>query len=405
VALGVALVVVVTLRFSAGVSVPTVFVSLSGNDSSCVRGDSSRPCASLARAYQLAQCGDTVEIAAGTYLQSSQPDLRDDPAKDNCGSYVKFTPAAGAAVSLSCTQGTDGCVAFVDGTENWTGSSPRGASWIELNGLTVNGDMWLAGSDHVRLVNVTGGGGVVRDVTNLAISGGSFGPCQSPGFTPRTTNCASNWMFDGSAISTVSIDGAAFHDFQIGQTHFECMFLNSVAQMTIQNSRFYNCDIYDIMIELAAAPPGGITIQNNWFGQATNGWAVNFSGGGSSSDSNVLIRYNSFGDGQAVSQSSGSLSNVRVIGNIFGTDASCLTGATYDFNVWKTGSCGSDSTTSSTMPYVNTGTGSAMDYHLASASSPFTNWITPTGSDYSLASDMDGRTRSTPGTAGSEQAP
>jgi chitodextrinase len=44
-----------------------VYVSPSGNDSTCGRGDASKPCASFQRAYDLSQGGDLISVAAGSY--------------------------------------------------------------------------------------------------------------------------------------------------------------------------------------------------------------------------------------------------------------------------------------------------------------------------------------------------
>jgi len=44
-----------------------VYLSSSGSDASCVRGDSSRPCATPARAWSIAAAGDTIQVANGFY--------------------------------------------------------------------------------------------------------------------------------------------------------------------------------------------------------------------------------------------------------------------------------------------------------------------------------------------------
>src|SRR5262245_5197778 len=46
---------------------PSVWVAASGQDTACRRGQASRPCATLTRAYQIARCGDHVSIAPGSY--------------------------------------------------------------------------------------------------------------------------------------------------------------------------------------------------------------------------------------------------------------------------------------------------------------------------------------------------
>jgi chitodextrinase len=44
-----------------------VYLSPSGSDGSCVRGDSSHPCATPAKAWSIAQPGDTIQVADGFY--------------------------------------------------------------------------------------------------------------------------------------------------------------------------------------------------------------------------------------------------------------------------------------------------------------------------------------------------
>ena len=50
-----------------------VAVSTSGNDSTCVRGDLSKPCLSLSKAYSLAQGGDRISVGCGSYGGQSIP--------------------------------------------------------------------------------------------------------------------------------------------------------------------------------------------------------------------------------------------------------------------------------------------------------------------------------------------
>ncbi len=50
-----------------GSGVNAVYVSGSGNDSTCARGNSSKPCLSFQKAYSLAQNNDLIQVAAGSY--------------------------------------------------------------------------------------------------------------------------------------------------------------------------------------------------------------------------------------------------------------------------------------------------------------------------------------------------
>ena len=371
-------------------------------------------CATMKKALQLASCGDDVKLAAGTY-PSAQMVKADNPGlASGCSSYVVFEPAQGATVTLGCPGTSNvGCGPLGLGSSNWApgccSDGQQGPSWVEFKNFVFRGSWEVGGGDHILLENDHGpSAGNVRDTTNFTMHGGDYGPCQSPSTSPRTTPCDHNMSFDGNGASSVLIDGVTFHDFSlVNPDHFECMVVFGAASMTIQNSRFYNCMIYDVAFSLGNTP-SGVVVQNNWFGDATNGWALNFMYNGHP-DSNVLIRYNSFSDGNAITQSSGSLSNVRAIGNIIGAAAStnCISGLTYDYNVWDTGSCGSHSVNlggSVSSAYKNSSGGAAGDYHLAATTLPFVQWIQPSSGDYGLMTDHDGNARTIPNTAGA-QAP
>ena len=73
----------------------TVYVSPSGSDSTCVRGDSTHPCASFSGAYAKAVGGDTIQIAAGTYGSQNV----NSASKGT--TVITFQPASGARVVVS----------------------------------------------------------------------------------------------------------------------------------------------------------------------------------------------------------------------------------------------------------------------------------------------------------------
>ena len=59
-------------------STANVFVSTNGNDSTCVRNDPSKPCATYQGAYSTAQTGDTIQVAPGAYGRSvGRTDMND----------------------------------------------------------------------------------------------------------------------------------------------------------------------------------------------------------------------------------------------------------------------------------------------------------------------------------------
>jgi hypothetical protein len=79
-----------SVRWTAGQSAgaetrlrAAVWVSPAGSDSSCVRGDPSRPCATLGRAYRIARSGDVVQVEEGTYSMSTSQTIPFDSSKGN----------------------------------------------------------------------------------------------------------------------------------------------------------------------------------------------------------------------------------------------------------------------------------------------------------------------------------
>src|ERR687892_512043 len=87
------------LAFSAeishGQSNAELFIAPSGNDSTCARGRG-RPCASFGRAYQLARCGDVVQVADGTYSSTVPIRYSEVLSATNCNRSVVFRAAANA---------------------------------------------------------------------------------------------------------------------------------------------------------------------------------------------------------------------------------------------------------------------------------------------------------------------
>ena len=114
-------------RHAAGSAV--VYVSPGGNDDKCARGNAARPCKTFGRGYEVAQPGDTVSIAGGTYSGTQNIDFDPDKGRPPA---VKLTVARGAHV-------------VVDGGLDFNGSSyvtVNGGGRMrvrEFNGIMVNG--------------------------------------------------------------------------------------------------------------------------------------------------------------------------------------------------------------------------------------------------------------------------
>src|SRR5690606_19327284 len=147
------------------------------------------------------------------------------------------------------------------------------------------------------------------------------------------------------------IDGDTIHDFRDTSpgAHFECLFITGTeGNVTIRNSRFYNCYAYAIFLQAwhdSHNFSGSLVIENNWFGRTCcygtperdRESAITFAS--ARPVGNVLIRFNSFAPGQGVSWEGGQTPfNARVVGNILGARI-CVSGVSYAYNIILGGTC------------------------------------------------------------------
>ncbi|GIU94461.1 MAG: hypothetical protein KatS3mg012_0918 [Gaiellaceae bacterium] len=314
---------------------PRVRVAPSGNDSTCVRGDLAKPCATFRRAYEIAHCGDLVHVADGSYARQ---DLQ-GPDKSCSGGYVVFKGSRAAVVDEIKT--AECC-----------GRAVNGPDWIELNGFTLRNRLNGWGqADNWRVIGIDGGSFDINGPANWLLSGNDWGPCSS-----NTAPTCNGQNFAGG-VSNLVIDGDTFHDFTItpgSGAHWECLFITGArGANVIRNSRFWNCETYGIYFSSFHSDhrysTGSWTVENNWFGRtccfgsSPRSSAINL--GGSSPGEpvqNVLIRFNSFAPGQTLVREGGPTgSNLRAVGNIFGA-RSCTTDVAYSRNLYPAGRCSSE---------------------------------------------------------------
>jgi chitodextrinase len=392
--------VVATTSACALQSGAQVFVTPSGNDATCARGDSTKPCASFDRAYEIAQLGDVVQVAGGSYPAQT---ITDAASKDTAGDApdVVIRPAAGATVTVAnLTLG--GQIEGSNGPDHLTiqGISDDSFSSGDCEWRSFGGDIYDVTFDGVRTCNFTinheqssAQGNDVSD--GLTIRNSEIGPC-------RTNS--------GYGCGNIKIDGADgflfednyVHDFRIGDPndHFECMFISDTNGATIQRNRFEDCEFYNIFFQHCNPANGGrctlsnVTIQDNFFDQPwnpqgqTRTTAIELA-----SVSNFLVRFNTFwNSGISVSTS---MTNFRVYGNIMG-GTSCGFGMTFSYNIFTHGAstCGTNAAqANATNLFVNAAPlGAGGDLHLKSGVVAVDS-VTPTSSDYMLSHDYDGDAR------------
>jgi hypothetical protein len=232
----------------------TVFISPTGSDAAgCTQA---APCLSFDRAYRVAQPGQVVELAGGTYSgQTINPDASKTSSDD-----VWFRPAAGASVTVS------GELRIA------------GAKHIAFLGMSVF-DWYVAqDSDDVTFRNIhatytfiTGAG------SNINVIGGDIGPYN---VCAGASGCPSAAMAitpkDGNASTRpnhILIDGVNFHDItrDPGQ-HAQTMALWSADDVIIRNSNFKTCPVFCIFVAnlVQATPSQRVTIDNSTFDPGTD---------------------------------------------------------------------------------------------------------------------------------------
>ena len=302
-------------------------VSTGGSDSTCVRGDLSKPCATFQRAYQLAQLGDTVQVNAGNYPSQLLTD-------------VSGKTTAGAAVTFQAS-GTVNLASLALGNQF---TNPNAADNLKFVGIHGS-DAWdvLPGGnnitfDHVQTTNIYANG-----VNGYTVTNSDFGGCT----VSALNGPCDNFKIEGNS-QHVLLDHDTFHDFRVADgsgAHFECLFFADAHYVTISNSTFTNCEYYDIFVQTQTAGIGHVTITGNHFdltwasGQHNRQTALNISDRGMAFD-DWTINSNTFTPGSGFTwDATGSYSNFHFTGDAFGLPASCIGGASYVSNTWTSGSC------------------------------------------------------------------
>ena len=331
-----------------------VYLSPTGSDTAaCTAG---APCRSLSRGYQVAQPGQTVELAAGSYGDTSLPV---DSSK-TLTTDVIMRPAAGATATLSAELHVN-------------------AKHVELRNLTFNGrldfdtsadDVTIRDGSLSTFMMMSSGAQAPK---NISIIGGEVGPSVN-----NNNLIASNGTSTTASPQNILIDDVDFHDFTLssGSTaHVECLQVWSADGLTIRNSRFRNCEVFDIFLQKlpggAAPTPRNILIENNFMDCCGSGfYAIRMGDHAGTSWSNVTIRNNSFN--KAINPDpTATFSNVAIMGNIgpkvefyapsTGATTAQPAGVTTDYNVWYAGAKVGTHDKVAASGFVNPG---AFDFHI-----------------------------------------
>ena len=236
--------------------VPQLFISPSGSDATCMRGSRSLPCATMTRAFDLARCGDTVEIGGGRY-PDQQVSGRSAPRAMLDPGYVQAR--AGGTRSLS---------EHLPGRAGLRLRAEQHRHHRRRRRTADRGHRRLARhpprADRGRLVH--GSWPPSRPDPGLRL-----GACASSG----TSGCSGVQAFvdtdrnQSQQTRDVIVRGNTFHDFDIVTSgdHFECLFVTGGTSITIEQNRFFNCETYDLLLAPRDwANFSGLVVRNNSFG-------------------------------------------------------------------------------------------------------------------------------------------
>jgi endonuclease YncB( thermonuclease family) len=316
-------------------SAAELHVTARGAGGACSAGE---PCGSFGAAYRAAKPGDVIEIGAGSYGEQNVP------AATKSGAPIELRGAAnGETVVNGLNVRTDNLV-----VRNVTSRSFVDVSDSESDPVV-----------GVRFYNVHTKTHYINNAQDFVWKGGSIGPS----FNDKAS------MVGGSPASrNLTYDGVYWHDAtrNAQDVHMECFYVASVQGITIRNSRFHNCAVFDILFTKLNEPsPSNILLENNVFEASKdvgndNGYYV-FATHQVTDINGLVMRNNVF---ELPFQVMGTVRNARAVGNI-GRVANCQPGVDYAYNVFTSGRCdGTDKVASSAFSqFVNRGAG---DWRLKS---------------------------------------
>jgi chitodextrinase len=404
-----------TAACGGGSATANIWLAASGSDSgsNCTRSASpvlqpspATACATLAKAYSLASCGDTIDIVSGTF----GPDqfIKQKAALDSCTSPVVIQSATGNRADV-----VFGRIL----SESNYGTYSGAASWFTLQHVTVLDRFEATQPGHNFTLNdIDGGTFDLNGVQHVVIENSDWGPCNSDN-TDSSSYCHDPAKIQsgggGGLTEDVLLYRNNIHDWTFTQNHLTCLAPWGGNDITIDSNHIWNCDVFGIEVSSVgsgncATDPSWdhLVIQNNWFGRINqetpiNTNAVVFTHGGVWT--NTLIRYNSFAGISAIATTSSppcEVAGVTAIGNV-GAFENCVPGMTYKYNVWAgSGTCGTGDVDAPGLPYANTSDQAPADYHLSGAAgSTLADNRVPCASGAGLlALDRDGNAR--PGVPG-----
>jgi chitodextrinase len=367
-------------------SAASVFLAPTGSDANaCTQ---TAPCRTMNRGYAVAQPGQTVEMAGGTYPAQR---ISFQSSKGAAGSYVAFKPGAGATVTVA-------------------GDLENRAAWVKVVGIHATGAVLPAeggpNAHNVVYDQVSAPAFRIGPGHDVTLSNSNIGP--QPDCTDEN-KIGPDGIIPNAVPYNISLLGNYIHDQNgdnpVSGCHFGGLFVIAGHDMTFARNTFARNVVYDIQVQNFTGAYGGapsnVTIENNWFVGPVE-WLPQDTifdnqpnvqldcRPGACSYTNWLIRFNSFYAGVALAfDGATTLNSVRVVGNIGRSSYGCRAGATFAYNAWQTNACGSDRLVGS-LPYVS-GSIANPDFHLTGGVA--VDLVPGTNADQQIADDHDGLAR------------
>lgn len=278
------------------------------------------------------------------------------------------------------------------------------ARHLELRGLHLTSKLWVEASaadvtfrnDILKNFDLYSEG--TQSSQDISFIGGSVGPSAN-----ENNRIASNGPATSAPPRNILIEGVDFHDFTVtpgSEAHVECLQVWAVDGLTIRNSKFRNCEVFDIFLqklpEGAAPTPTNILIENNFFDCCVSGfYSIRMANHTGTSWKNVTIRNNSLD--KAINPDPGvPYSNVKIESNVgpevkfwngtTGAVEAKPAGVTADYNVWYAGAKVGSHDKVAPSGFVNA---AALDFHLKTGAAAI-DAGDPAGAP---ATDIDGDAR------------
>jgi hypothetical protein len=398
-----------------------IYVTTSGNDSTCVRGDSTHPCLSFQGAYAKASPGDSVQVAAGTYAAQNLVGTLGTPA-------VTFVGAPGSAYTAPCISGgvaTTCSYGVILNSLSITGNNITiqgmamkfDSTSLKPGGIYIGNNAATTYTTNNIVLNKTSSQTMfIVGAANITLENGDNGnydPCQT---STADEDGIDMWVVNSGVISTnhTTVSSMVIHDVTDHNNecaglpgagrHVDCIQYLAGHYITIQNSVFYNCPTDNFIARPYLDTMDNFTIVNNFFGPVMNpGNGELMGASGDTVGGTNIYRFNtSLGPGP----NTATTGTFTIDSNII-PEWACVN-ATYTYNVFWTGvGCGTNSKTGfstsaglSSTPTQLWRNGLIPNYNLTSDSTSAHAAGNP--SSYP-ATDIHGTTRLSPPDAGADQ--